>query len=135
MVQIFFLSVLLNVIGGSLLASDFLNEKLPSMGWINRSFIEMDNSRLILGILSGIIGVFKILSVGSGDVKIVGDLLPALSGLLVGFGLLIEYYRTRTDVQADTSLNTILDNYKHIFGTAAIGVGILHFFFPRVLFL
>ncbi|MBI9103383.1 MAG: hypothetical protein JEY99_13275 [Spirochaetales bacterium] len=135
MIQFFFLSVLLNVVGGALLASDFLNEKLPVISWLNDPFRDMANSRLILGILSIIVGIFKLLSVISGDVKIVGDLLPALSGLLVGFGLLVEYYRTRTDVQTENNINTILDNYKHIFGTAAIGVGILHFFFPRVLFL
>ena len=135
MIQFYFLSVLLNVVGGAVLASDFLEEKLSFLNWISESLKEKANSRLILGILSLIVGIFKILSVVAGDVKIVGDLIPALSGILVGLGLLVEYYRTRTDVQTENSINTILDNYKHIFGTVAIGVGILHFIFPKVLFL
>ncbi len=135
MIQFFFLSVLLNIVGGAVLASDFLEGKLPLFARITELFKEKANSRLILGILSVIVGILKILSVVPGDVKIVGDLLPALSGLLIGFGLIVEYYQTRTDVQTENNLNTILDNYKHIFGTIAIVIGLLHFFLPRVLFL
>jgi len=135
MLQFFFLSVLLNIVGGAILASDFLETKISFFGSITEAFKGKANTRLFIGILTFLVGIFKILSVTSGDVKIVGDLLPALAGLLTGFGLLVEYYQTRTDVETENSISTLLDKYKHILGSAAILIGILHFFFPRVLFL
>jgi len=135
MLQFYFLSVLLNVVGGSILASDFLEKKISFFGGVTEVFRERANSKLFLGILAFIVGVFKILTVTAGDVKVVGDLLPALSGLLIGIGLIAEYYRTRTDVHTENNINTLLDKYKHIFGSIAILIGVLHFIFPRVLFL
>ena len=135
MLQFFFLSVLLNILGGAVLASEFLETKFSFFGRVTEAFKERANAKLVIGILSVIVGIFKILSVVQGDVKIVGDLLPALSGLLIGLGLMAEYYRTRTDVQTETGINTMLDKYGHIFGSIAILIGILHFLFPRVLFL
>jgi hypothetical protein len=49
--------------------------------------------RLVLGILSMVTGAFKLISPMRGDVRIIGDLIPALAGLLVGAVLLLELHR------------------------------------------
>ena len=160
MVQIYLLSVLLNSIGGYALtvsgnrAGQGFRAHLD-IGFGNKDF------RLILGILSLVIGLLKLLSPMRGDVRVIGDLLPALSGLLVGLCLLAESHNrplsldpakreemTRTSSNGEKAdevepkgnwhfpfIDRILLVNEKAVGAAAMTVGVAHFFFPMELFL
>jgi hypothetical protein len=135
MVQFYFLSILFNVITGLLLLNGndgneiFEGNILSSMS--NESF------KFILGILSIVMGVLKLLSPTDGDMPVLGDLAPALTGLMGGFILCFEYYMGHTTL-ATTSVNTIdalfIKNEK-LFGILSLAAAALHFLFPKVLFL
>ncbi len=135
MLQFYFLSILLNFFGGAILAAAFLEKRFSLFSGLEEFFNERGNLKLTLGILSIIVGILKFLSVVEGDVKVVGDLLPALSGIMIGLALMAGYYRSRTDVQTETGFNTFLEKYQTIIGMTAIGIAVAHFFIPRVLFL
>ena len=93
--------------------------------------------RLILGVLAFFVGVMKILSVYSGDIPVVGDLLPALAGLAGGTSLLIEYFISASTYEPsipDGIQSVFIDSRKYI-GVLCIAAGILHFVFPKVLLL
>lgn len=137
MLQFYFLSILLNAITGIILLSvdgedtDIsLSERMPS-------FARDETFRLVIGILTGVTGFFKLLTAIRGDVPVIGDLVPALAGLAGGFTLMYEYYRTRSDVD-ETALPSVIRSIvssKRYVAYACLGASCLHFLFPNVLFL
>ena len=161
MVQFYFLSVLLNVVGGYSLV---IAKKPPSEGIVNSlNLLLLDaRARLVLGILSIITGTFKLISPMRGDMRIVGDLLPALTGLLVGAVLLLElhhgpdtpfrgegddstelsdestrvgYWATPLAARKPHKFEELLITSGAAIGYAAIFAGVMHFLFPMELFL
>lgn len=136
MIQFYLLSVLLNVTAGYAV---YVSDKEPRQGITEgiRAFLRDKSIRLILGILTFMVGFFKLLTVMRLDVPIVGDLLPAAAGMAAGFTLLLEFYRTNATVASDSieHLEKIFIGYKHVIGIASIAVGVAHFLFANVLFL
>jgi hypothetical protein len=67
----------------------------------------------------------------------VGDIVPAISGLVLGMILLLQYYRGRSNVSSPfvDNLDKIFGQNSAVFGTVGILIGILHFLLHRVLFL
>ncbi|TVQ39913.1 MAG: hypothetical protein EA384_04910 [Spirochaetaceae bacterium] len=137
MIQIYLLSVLTNIVAGITLSFDGLDEKVHLSSIFNRDLFESVGFRLGLGIATFLVGFFKFLSVTNGDVPVVGDLIPALSGVIQGLILLVLYYRARSDVSSPMldSIDKIFVQNRSMFGTAGILIGALHFLFPSVLFL
>ncbi|MFO7780138.1 MAG: hypothetical protein R6W94_00770 [Spirochaetia bacterium] len=137
MYQIYLLSVLTNVLAGVALSVGGMDEKLHLSSIFNKELMENDGFRLGLGIVTFVVGFFKLLSVSEGDVPVVGDILPAISGLVLGMILLLQYYRSRSTVSSPfvDTLDNIFGKNSAVFGTVGILIGILHFLLHRVLFL
>ena len=135
MLQFYFLSILLNFFGGAILAAAFLEKRLSLFGGLEEFMNERGNLNLGVGIAALLVGILKFLSVVEGDMKVLGDLLPALAGIMVGLALLTSYYRNRTDVQTESGFNIFLEKYQVVIGLSSMAVAALHFFIPRVLFL
>jgi hypothetical protein len=137
MYQIYLLSVLTNVLAGVALSVGGMDEKLHLSSVFNRELMQNDGFRLGLGIVTFIVGFFKLLSVSEGDVPVVGDILPAISGLVLGMILLLQYYRSRSSVSSPfvETVDNIFGKNSAAFGTVGILIGVLHFLLHRVLFL
>ncbi len=163
MLQFYFLSILLNVIAGLILvyATDFTSENsvLTDEDADKNTETESDDSvfdkrlsfainskgtffddmtfRLVVAVLSGLVGILKLLSTIQNDVPVIGDLIPALAGLAACFALLVEYYiqKSTTEVKLPSVLNTVFISGRKYLGIFCIIAGVLHFIFPRVLFL
>ena len=134
MIQIYFLSIILNALAGYLLIS----EDEGVLEFKSGFSIKDETFRLIVGILAAVTGLLKILSASEGDVPVVGDLVPAVAGLLSGFALIFEYYRSRSYLDNSDhteKINRVLVGHKKIIGIAALIAAVLHFVFPRVLLL
>lgn len=93
--------------------------------------------RLVLGILMVLTGLMKLLSPIQYDVPVVGDLIPALAGLFGGFSILLEWYRNKSTlgVNLPEVLDKIFVDGRKYLGIFCIAAAVLHFIFPRVLFL
>jgi hypothetical protein len=130
MIQFYFLSVLLNAVAGLILVNEGGEGDRIFEGDINDTF------KLIIGVASLATGLLKLLSATEGDIPIVGDLVPALTGLISGFILCFDYYASNStlDVQPN-SIAMFFMGSKKLFGLAAIAAALLHFLFPKVLFL
>jgi hypothetical protein len=96
--------------------------------------------RLVLGILAGATGILKLLS-SVDAIPILGDLVPAIAGIIAGFVLVFGYYRESASVSA-LETEGKLDRLGDIFLKYQKGVGFillvsaaLHFLFPQALFL
>ena len=137
MIQIYLLSVLTNLIAGAVLSADGEEDRLRISSILNVVVIRSSGFRLVLGVTTFLVGFFKFLSVIYGDVPVVGDLIPALSGVIQGMILLVLYYRTRSDVSSPAldTIDRVFVSNRVMFGTAGVLIAILHFLFPTVLFL
>lgn len=133
MVQVYFLLIVVNILGGLALASAFLGEKL---GTEKLAFLQLPAFRKILGVISAIAGLIGLLSVLPGDLPIIGNLLPALSAILVGVGLFLETQEVPESApEWSVKLQAFLETNGSLVGMAAIALGLLHFIFPAAVLL
>jgi hypothetical protein len=142
MIQFYFLSILLNMTAGFLLVSESLGGTEKGEGFPKHSghpaipaFLKNETFRLILGVLSMVMGLLKILS--SRDIPVIGDIFPAAAGLAAGFVLVYEFYRNQSVLEEEQGANAgrFLLNHKKVVGFTAIAAAALHFLFPAVLLL
>lgn len=147
MLQFYFLSVLLNLVTGLILfcSADEKNSGIVPAEGAEQSdrpahdalgFMDNRNFRLVLGVLAVLVGLMKLLSVVQNDVPVIGDLLPAVAGVAGGFCILLDYYMSASTVEFTPPhlLRLALDGRRTI-GVFCIAVSVLHFVFPKVLFL
>lgn len=133
MVQFYFLSIALNLLAGYALSYD---QEADSARGV-RELFDDETFRLVLGLFSAAVGLFKLLSVTRGDVPVVGDLLPALSGLGAGTALVLEFYRRKTTLEFRFSekLDLVFVKNRKWLGLGAIAAAVAHFLFPTVVLL
>lgn len=136
MMQFYLLSVVMNLLGGYILYSEMKPDKGNPFDGV-RAFFREETLRLVVGIMSCVTGLFKLLTVTDGDIPVIGDFSAALAGLLVGFTLVFEFYRKHTTVTSKNAerLEKIFLANKNFVGIAGMCASVVHFLFPRVLFL
>ena len=101
------------------------------------SFLGDKTLQLVVGILSALTGLMKLLSPIQYDVAVVGDLIPALAGLGAGAVLLLDWYQERSDSELPLPevILTMYTSGRKYLGIFCVIAAVLHFIFPRVLFL
>jgi hypothetical protein len=137
MYQIYLLSVLTILLSGVALAFDRLQQALPGFSLFNGETLSQPTFRLVLGAVTILVGFFQFLTVAPGDIPVVGDLIPALTGIVLGGILGIEYYRGKSTVENPfiEKLDGVLVKNGSNFGIIGIVIALLHFLFHSVLFL
>jgi len=136
MEQLYFLSIILNASTGFLFVFGDTAEGEPATKGV-KLFISSSGFRLVLGILAAITGFLKFLS--PFKTPILGDMLPAFAGIIAGFVLVFGFYRENAAKRDDEGnldrLGDTLLMYKKVVGVFLLAVAVLHFLFPRALFL
>ena len=141
MLQLYFLSILANIVGGLALSSGYLEERLSGVTGLKEFFAGKPGLRVSIGVVAVVAGILKLLSVTKGDVPVVGDLVPALTGLIVGVALLVERFKEKSSVpvESQSGILAVVDRLvlrnRNMIGIASAVVGGLHFLIPGVLFL
>lgn len=137
MYQIYLLSILTNLLAGAALSAERMGSRLRIDAILNAESLQKSGFRLGLGLVAFVVGFLKLLSVSSGDVAVVGDLIPALAGMVMGFTLAFEYYRSRSEAQSSTAstIDSLVERYGSVLGIVGIVSALLHFLLPTVLFL
>ncbi|MDR1618980.1 MAG: hypothetical protein LBS06_08070, partial [Treponema sp.] len=100
MIQFYFLSILFNLVSGYLLVTD-RPEAEESVESSLKFPVNSGTLKLILGILTALTGLLKLLSSVEGDVPVAGDLLPALTGMVAGVVLVFSYYREQSTLETE----------------------------------
>jgi hypothetical protein len=137
MIQLYFLSILCNGLCGYIF---FTGNDDSTDRSIKFSFDNPANY-LVLGIISAITGFLKLLSPTENNVPIIGDIVPALAGIIAGFVLVFGIYRqdtTSSDIETGGTLNRLgekLLKHRKMLGLALLVTALLHFLFPQALFL
>ncbi len=133
MVQFYFLSVVTTILAGFTLSMELLERKMPRLAALDNAF-SGKLFRFILGICTLAFGFIKLLSTYQGLLPVVGDLVPAAAGMIMGVMLIIDYYKSRSAVTsaAVETFDRIFVRRKSVIGIIGMAVGVLHFFMPSV---
>jgi len=136
MVQLYFLSILCNSLSGYLLFTGTEDQDVEK----SRFSLNNPTFHLVLGIISAVTGVLKLLSPIGEKQFFFGDLVPATAGIIAGFLLIFGIYRQDTYSLSEShkSLDSFAINLLKIrkpLGLGLLGVAVLHFIFPGALFL
>ena len=136
MVQFYVLSILVNLLGGLLLAGEIISKKTTSFDFCNK-ILKSELYTLIFAIIAAVAGLFKLISVFEGDLYVIGDILPAAASFTIALYFFSKYLLEKKGVLEGTlgSIDLFIEKYKGIVGIACIVIAFLHFLFPRVLFL
>jgi hypothetical protein len=136
MLQLYLLSVCCDVLAGFILVNNFTSDSVG--GAENSPFaLQIDVFRFALGIVAILTGLLVLISPIEGSPPFAGDLVPALAALLCGAILVYEFYFTDSG-EAPSGIGAvayILRANKKGIGYICILAGILHFLFPRALFI
>ena len=147
MLQFYFLSILTNAVTGCILF--FTDENDNSRAGAFYQVLKNEKFSLVMGVVTFVTGFFKLLTVVPGDVPVVGDLIPAVCGLLDlvgaleflgllgGFALLYYYYSSKSEkgLTSPKFLQKIILEGKKYLGLVCMIAAGLHFIFPSVLFI
>lgn len=134
MQQFYFLSVVANALAGMTLCAEFLKQRFPGFADFEQR-VSSRGARAGIGAAAAIVGFFKLFIRSTPtDVRVVGDLLPALLGIAMGAALLLEL-RSRPAEEGEspqglTRVVTAVAKYRVPLGLAGILIGLLHFFIP-----
>jgi hypothetical protein len=141
MIQLYFLSILCNGLCGYILFAG--NEGEESEDSINKNIhfsLNTPTFHLVLGILCAVTGVLKLLSPTLDGFLILGDLIPSAAGIIAGIILIFGIYRQ--DISTAPENPGALDRFgisllrfRKAIGLGLIIVAILHFLFPKAIFL
>lgn len=101
------------------------------------SFMNDSIFRLVVGILALFAGVLKLVSPIQNDAPVVGDLIPAVACIFGAVALLLEFYANKlsTEINLPFFLQGIFVTGRRYLGVFCIIAGIMHFIFPRIMFL
>jgi hypothetical protein len=143
MIQLYLLAIILNgLIGFLFVLGDTVQDASTEKGFKN--FFSSWGFRLVLGILAAITGVLKLLLPMPNSEKtaipILGDMLPALAGIVAGFILIFGFYRENSTKSANVNgkldlIGDTLLQYRKAVGISLLVIAVLHFLFPYALFL
>jgi len=137
MPQFYLLSIVSNVLTGLVLSGDYLGSRLPFLAAF-RSWLEHRGAAIALGVVTAVVGVFKLIILSPGEkVPVAGDLLPALAGIALGATLFFEASLRRpnpSESKVDRYAKAVL-SYRVPLGLAGLAVALLHFLFPGAVIL
>jgi hypothetical protein len=143
MPQFYLLSVVSTVIAGLALSSDYLKTKSEFFGSFR--FLQKNRSiQIVAGLITAAIGVLKLIFPSPGeDVIVVGDLLPAAAGIILGVVFIGEAFRQypkqgEASEKVGKSVEKVtkrIATYRIPVGIAGAVIGVVHFLFPGILFL
>ncbi len=135
MIQLYFLSILCNGLSGYILFASKEEQTIEKgLSLKNPTF------HLVLGILSAVTGVLKLLSPTMDGVLLIGDLIPAAAGIAAGLLLIFGIYRQDTSAVSENQgkldkFGVSLLRFRKAVGLLLFAIAGIHFLFPQALFL
>jgi hypothetical protein len=135
--QFYFLSIVANIVAGLTLSGDYLGARF---GFLSSFKNLRDNrpSAIIIALVAVAVGVLKLIILSPREtVPVAGDLLPALTGIVVGGILLVEAFRQKVEAagQSAEKLSRVVLSYRVPVGIAGVVIALVHFLFPGAVIL
>ena len=137
MFQLYLLTVLTNVLAGLALATGFLTDRFERFSEYT-DFMSNGVYRIVLALVSLLIGFINLFPTYSGDIAVLGDLLPSLAGIATGILLITEYLSSRKSEDESKTfelaekVEKFSGPYLTIVGVASVVIGVLHAILPKL---
>ncbi len=130
--QIYFLSIIVNIIISMILMSEDFGEKIKYFKKVADSFQGL-TKKLLLALSAMLIGIIKLVAPVEG-LPVIGDFLPMVAGFVLGGALLVASIKERSDVenQAIDKLEKVMLHYRGIIGAGGFIISIMHFLLPTL---
>jgi hypothetical protein len=132
MSQFYLLSIVSLILTGLVLSGDWLGARVPALATF-RAWLENRGAAIALGLATAVIGLCKLVIRAPGDtVAVAGDLLPAVTGIVIGATLFFEALLRKPATHerpVDKYAKAVL-SYRVPLGIAGMVVALLHFLFP-----
>lgn len=137
MYQIYLLSIVTLILASVALGFDRLHERLGIGSFFSPQTFKSAGFRFGLGAVTLLVGFFQFLSVHPDDIVIIGNVIPAAAGMVLGGTLMLSYYREKSTTESGivNRLDAIFLQNAENLAYVGLLVAVLHFFFHRVLFL
>lgn len=137
MYQIYLLAVLVNIVGGVLLALGFLKEKIPALEGLELFLAENKAFVTIASLIMLAVGILKFIIPATPSVRMIQDLIPALLAILSGITLFYGHYKKVSDVDSEATsfMDKYIYKYRDAIGILTVLSGLVHFILPRVVLL
>ena len=150
MVQFYFLALVLQLIGAVVLLEDQFSAKVPLVHSIKGHCIEHATSRVVLIVLTAIVGIMKLITPIQPGPAVIGDFFPAVN--LLALCVFYVFEGRRIDKPDDTveipiddeddadtehieKVRSFYYTNKKIIGYVTVGVAFFHFLFPGAVLL
>jgi hypothetical protein len=137
MYQMYLLSVVTLILSSVSLGFDSLDERIGVGKFFCRELFTGSGFRFGLGVVTLLIGFFEFLIAYPGEIVILGNLIPAATGMVLGGTLVFAFYRERSTVESSLAdrLESIFLRNSASLSYVGLLVALLHFVFHRALFL
>jgi len=152
MVQFYFFTIVLELIGAAVLLSDHVGSQYEIISYTRRLFIENVNARIVLIVLTSIVGIMKLIAPIEPGPVVVGDFFPAINLLALSAFYIFEIKRNQHEDEeeieidmegkkksdAEESIEKVKSFYytnKKIIGYITLGIAFFHFLFPGAVLL
>ena len=152
--QFYFLSIATNLLAGVTLAGDYLATRFPGLQRLLPG-LNQRTARLTIGSITAAVGILKLLVYANPlQIVVVGDLLPAVAGIVLGGSLVVTALRPTEEegvepegageegsehvvpAQGPVEKTAHLAlGYRVPVGLAGMAVAVLHFLFPGAVLL
>ena len=137
MFQLYLLTVLTNILAGLALAGSFLTERFERFADYT-DFMSNTIYRVILGVVTLLVGLINLFNTYPGDIPVLGDLFPSLSGIVAGTLLIVAFVNKRRVDNANKAsdlaekLEKISAPYLAVVGIASVIIGVLNALVPKL---
>lgn len=133
MVQIYFLLILSNLLMGLVLAKDFLNTKIENFNNMDQ-ILSDEILQVTIGCIGTVVGFLALFLRYSGNIIILGDLIPATIAIVSGITLFVKYIDNEESSSSVIIIyiKKVFLNNKTILGFISFFVGVIHFIAPSV---
>ena len=159
--QFYFLSIVTNLLAGVTLAGDYLAARFPGLQLLLPG-LDRRTARLTIGSITTAVGILKLLVYANPlQIVVVGDLLPAVAGIVLGGSLVVTALRPAEEAEAEPGAGMerpdhtskegsdrvvaaegpvektahLALGYRVPVGLAGMAVAVLHFLFPGAVLL
>jgi hypothetical protein len=138
MLQLYFLSVSVNLLAGMILSADWLAARFSGIRSMTDG-LSGRRGRLVIGMAALLVGFVTLLLPAQPPI-LIGDLVPSVAGLAMGVTLLFEVLRQEAlfpaeRVNGDPPPSHVPAGYRVPLGLFGIAAALVHFFLPERLIL
>lgn len=118
---------------GLILTKDFFNKKFENFKHID-PLLSSEIFQVTVGCIGAIVGILTLFLRYTGNLIIIGDLIPAITSIIAGTSLFVEY------IAHEENMNSVVVSffkktflkYRTVVGFTSILFGFLHFIAPSV---